>query len=340
MKSVLLLAVLSGALLAQAPFGALPGQPQQAIGPQTVVATVAGMPVTVEDVREMLANSPPQMEQLFKQNPQAALSNYFIMKYLAAEGEKEKLADKSPLKEQLELMRDNVLAEAMVNQQRDGFGPTGQMIQSYYDQNKARWAQAKIRAIYIRFKPVQKSAAAKPKKNPTPEEVAEAAKEALEGAHTPGDRTEEDAKLLADGIVKRLHEGADFAKLVNQFSDDSSSKADGGLFPLIKATSSYPADLKKAIFALKPGQVSDPIRQPAGFYIIRMEEKSEQPLNEVREDIVQTLRQNHLSTWMSDLSHRFQTTVQNADFFVQPDKYLSPTAGSKQGVPNKAAPKQ
>ena len=87
-------------------------------------------------------------------------------------------------------------------------------------------------------------------------------------------------------IVTQLRGGADFAKLAEQYSEDAASKAAGGDFGVIKASSDYPAELKSAVFALKPGEISEPIRQPTAFYIVRLEEKGPQPVDEIREPIV------------------------------------------------------
>jgi parvulin-like peptidyl-prolyl isomerase len=124
--------------------------------------------------------------------------------------------------------------------------------------------------------------------------------------------------------VKQLRGGADFAKLVTQYSDDAESKSSGGDFGTpIKATSSFGQDIKKAVFTMKPGEISDPVAQGYGFYIIRLEEKTVQPLNDVRESIIKEIRDNHMNEYLKGLNARFKPQVQRPDFFVQPQKYLS-----------------
>ena len=108
------------------------------------------------------------------------------------------------------------------------------------------------------------------------------------------------------------------------------SKSTGGEFPPIKATSPYPDDLKKAIFALNNGDISEPIQQPSGFYIIRMDEKSVQPVNDVRDNIIRELRQTHRDQWLNDLNRSFTPTVQKPEFFLQPQLYIPQAAPAKQ----------
>jgi len=309
MKTCVLFAVVAAALCAQVPVP--PDLP-----PETVVATVDGRAITIAELRGLLENSPPNLIQAFQQRPQFAIQQLYMMRYLAAEGEKAKLAERSPIKEQLEIMRANIVAQAMLNQERDGFPVTEHAINSFYAQNKSRYEQARIKVIYIGFKPVVPTTAASAK------DVEKAAQLALEAAHNQSQRTEAEAKNLATEIVKTIRGGDDFAKLVVERSEDATSKAAGGDFGVIKHNSSYSDDIKKAVFALKPGEVSDPVRQGNGFYIIRLEEKSVQPLDDVREPIVQEIRQAHLNDWFNALTRRFEPKIEKPEFFARPSSAL------------------
>jgi hypothetical protein len=73
---------------------------------------------------------------------------------------------------------------------------------------------------------------------------------------------------------------------------------------------------------MKNGDISDPVLQPAGFYVIRVDQKSVQPLDEVREPILQELRQSHRNDWLNDLNRRFVPVVQKPEFFLQPEMYV------------------
>jgi parvulin-like peptidyl-prolyl isomerase len=341
MKTCILLAAFAVAMYGQilppglgpqpAPAPAAAGQPE--IGSNTVVATIAGISVTVADVRKIMETAPAQLAQQFKQNPQQALGTVYLMRYLAAEGEKAHLDEQSPLKEEIEeliaLLKQQVLANAMVNQEQNGFVVTGEQIDEFYQKNQARWEEAKIKIILIGFKPAAvapaKVAAAPGGAAPdSADALAQAAKGVLETAHPLNERTEAEAQKLAADLVTQLRGGADFAKLVAQYSDDAESKSSGGDFGTpIKATSSFAQDLKKTVLAMNPADISDPVRQGSGFYIIRLEEKKVQPINDVRESIVKEIRDNHMHDYMTDLNKRFTPQVQRPDFFVHPDAYLS-----------------
>ena len=291
-----------------------------------VVATVAGKDITAADVQKMFSSFDPQTAQAFRQNPQYIVSQYFLFVHLAEEAEKAKLLDRSPYKEQFENLKLELLRNARVNEENNSFPVTPEMIDAYYKQHSAQYEQAKIKVIYLTYTgqvvPTGTDTAA----------LQTAAQQALEAAHAK--RSEADARTLAADIVKQLRGGADFGELVKKYSEDPTSKAAGGDFPMIKAVSEYPPELKTAVFALKPGEIGEPLRQPTAFYIIRLEEKGTQPVDEVREPIVRELRNEHMNQWMKEMNTGWQAVVKDPDFF----KTFGPPA--MPGVVPDAPPKQ
>jgi len=317
LKQTLIFASLCVALWAQTP---------AADPAQKVVATIAGKDVTAAEIQQMLAKFSEQDIQMFQKDPQSILSQYFLFVHLAEEGEKANLLAKSPYKDQYEALRMQILRNARINEENNSFKVTTEAIDSYYQQHSAQYNQAKIKMIYISYagQPVPTStgtgAAA----------LEAAAKEALKASQSK--RPEADARKLADDIMAQLRGGADFAKLAEQYSEDAASKAAGGDFGVIKASSDYPGDFKSAVLAMKPGEVSE-LRQPTAFYVIRVEEKGPQPVSEVREPIVQAIRNEHMNQWMKDLSASYQAVIKDSDF-------IKTAIAAAQASPLTAAPKQ
>ena len=278
-----------------------------AADPTKVVATIAGKDITAADVLKMLASFDAPSTQAFQQNPQNVLSQYFLFVHLAEEADKAKLLEKSPYKEQFEGLKLQVLQRARINEENNSFPVTPDMIEAYYKEHGSQYEQAKIKAIYITY------AGQLPVVGTGPDAMKAAAQNALQS--TAGKRSEAEARTIAEDIVKQLRAGVDFAKLAEKYSEDATSKAAGGDFGIIKAVSDYPADFKNAVFALKAGEISAPIRQPIAFYVVRLEEKSSQPLDEVRGPIVQALRNDHMNQWAKELSAAYQATIKDSDFF-------------------------
>ncbi|MSQ04186.1 MAG: hypothetical protein EXR71_20240 [Myxococcales bacterium] len=80
-------------------------------------------------------------------------------------------------------------------------------------------------------------------------------------------RTREEARTRAIEVRKKLTDGADFASLAAELSDDSTAARGGSLgsFQVGKMVQPF----EDAVRALKPGEVSEPVETPFGFHVIR-----------------------------------------------------------------------
>ena len=90
---------------------------------------------------------------------------------------------------------------------------------------------------------------------------------------TPEDTLKAKAKI--DEIDQKLKGGEKFEDLVTQYSDDQSSSKKGGELPLF-GTGRMVAEFERAAVALKKdGDISEPIRTPFGWHIIKRLEKKD-----------------------------------------------------------------
>jgi foldase protein PrsA len=306
MKYCLIFTFACGLLFAQVP-------PTTDVPDDAVVAKVDGMPVTAGEIRKSLMIMPKEFVQLFNQNPKYAVQQLFMLRYLADEAERTKLGDESPIKEQLQFLRANAMASAMVSHEHNFYKVTDDMVKEFYERNQTRYQQAKIKVIYVAFKPTAPLVGVVPQ-NQSLEDVARSLSEA---AVSKIQRSEADARKLAEDLVKQIRGGADFSKLVAEYSEDPASKAAGGDFGVVNTNSSYSDDVKKAVLALNEGEVTDPLRQASAFYIIRVEKKTNQPMDELRGAIGDEIRQNHLNDWLSSVGKKFEPQVENVQFFTQ-----------------------
>jgi parvulin-like peptidyl-prolyl isomerase len=305
-----------GAVHAQVPLQDSP----LSVPDDAVVAKVDGQPVTAGEIRRSLQIMPPEFSRMYEQNPKLAVQQLYMMRHLANDAEKAKLDQQSPVKEQLEFMRANALANAMVSYEHNNFIPSPESIQNYYAANSARFQQAKVKVISITFKP--EGTGNTGKAGGSIEEIARAAVEAA-AANT--QRNEETARKLADEVVAKIRTGGDFAKLAAEYTDDPKYKTNGGDFGTVGLDSPQPDPLKRMIFEMKPGEISDPWRQPAAYYIFRLEEKKIPAMNEVSEPVIQEIKKQHLNEWMQTTSKRFEPAVENPKFFM-PTPRMMPSA--------------
>ncbi len=125
-----------------------------------------------------------------------------------------------------------------------------QDLQTYYDQHRDEYRvpeQVKVSHILI--------------KTPLP---APGAKE--------DEKAVADARAKAEGVLKELKAGGDFAKLAEKNSDDPGSAKSGGELGWIGRGRTVP-EFEKAAFSLAKGQTSDLVKSSYGFHIIRVEDK-------------------------------------------------------------------
>ena len=80
------------------------------------------------------------------------------------------------------------------------------------------------------------------------------------------------AKARIDSIYQVLKGGADFAEVAKNCSDDKGSAARGGSLGQFGKGMMIP-DFEKAAYALKKGEMSEPIKSTVGYHIIKMEDR-------------------------------------------------------------------
>ena len=74
-------------------------------------------------------------------------------------------------------------------------------------------------------------------------------------------------KKQADDLYAQLENGADFAALAKQFSEDTGSKANGGKLTISKGQTVAPFD--QTAFLLKKNAISKPVKTEFGYHIIQ-----------------------------------------------------------------------
>ncbi len=80
-------------------------------------------------------------------------------------------------------------------------------------------------------------------------------------------RSKEEAQKLASQIAARAKKGEDFAELAKKHSEGPSAPRGGQLNEFSRQQMVKP--FADAAFALKVGQISDPVETPFGFHIIK-----------------------------------------------------------------------
>ncbi len=110
---------------------------------------------------------------------------------------------------------------------------------------------------------------------------------------TASEETVNKLKQTMDSLEVLLKNGADFAELARNNSDDKRSSGSGGEMPWFSSGNMIP-EFAEASFALKnDGDISPAIRTPYGWHIIkRLEHKPVPPLDEMRDLLTERIRKN------------------------------------------------
>ncbi len=289
--------VTPGAPAVQSPGTAVPSGPAAAppppVPPDTVVAEVNGKKYTAAEVDKMISILPAQYQQAAHSQTQI-LGQVFLMQKLADDAAKAGLDQRSPFKEQLEINRIQVLSTAQLSEVQNTMKIPQEEQEKYYNEHPEKFTEVKIRVIYIAY-------------NPTPGKAATDGKKIV---------TEAEAKEKIEDLAKQIRGGADFGKLARDLSDDKTSAAKDGDFGVLKQDSSYPEAIKTAVFALKAGEVSEPVKQPNGFYLIRAEEINKKSFNDAVMQIIQTEKQTKFQEWLKGMQAQYSVKIENPDYFA------------------------
>jgi peptidyl-prolyl cis-trans isomerase C len=211
------------------------------------------------------------------------------MKLLAAAGREQGL-DRSPeIQTQLDMMRDNLVANALVQRVQASFTLDEAALRQTYEANKAQYEKANARHILIAFKG---SPAAQPGK---PE------------------LTEEEAKAKAEDLRKKIEGGASFEELAKTESDDVGSGANGGSLGEFARGQMVP-EFEQAAFTAAVGAVSEPVRTQFGFHLIRVDSRGAAPFEEVRPTLERAERQQRVQAYLEQLTNDAKPTFDAAYF--------------------------
>lgn len=264
--------------------------------PNRVVATIDGKQITAKQAMDMLkALTPEQRAQVDKRLPEV-VQQIYMTDVFAGTAIKQHLEDESPWKEQLELMRNQILARAYLTNLAKNSTNTGPAVdpKQYYDTHPSEFTQVKLSGIFIGFTPPGTPAS----------------------ASSTGARTEEAAHQKAEDVSKKLKQGTDFATLARTDSDNQQAAAKGGdLGTHNMSEPNIPAELKAVIEKLQPGQISEPIHLPNTFLIVKLDSRSQVSFESARAALTQRLSNERNQAAVKQEMDKYKIQVTDPAFF-------------------------
>lgn len=275
---VLLLALVSGALVAQDQ-NAAPAPVAPAVAPDAVVLSAeGGIKVTRADFEAAIQSLPPEYQQVAMGPGKRQFAQDLLrMKVLAAAAAAAGLEKSPEVAAQLAVMRENVLASAQLDALRASVAVDEAALRAAYEAAKPGLEFAKARHILIAFKG---SPAARPDR---PE------------------LTEEQAKAKAEELRAKIAGGAAFADVAKAESDDTGSGADGGSLGEF-GRGQMVAEFEEAAFGTPVGQLSPVFRTQYGFHFVQVDERGTRTFEQVRDQLARTESEKRLRAAVEKLT--------------------------------------
>ena len=261
------------------------------VPPDRVVVKVGDMAITAAQFDQIVEALPEQYRAAARGAGRKQLAeNIARIGALAQEGKRRKLDETSVFRTQSMFEDANLLANLTFEEIGKNIKLDEADVRKYYEAHKTEFEQVRARHILIR---IQGSPA----------------------AVRPGqkDLTEAEALAKAQDLRKRILAGEDFAELARQESDDTGSGANGGDLGLFHRGQMVPS-FEQAAFDLQPGELSEPVKSPFGYHVIKVEAKQSKSFEEARSDLETRMRPEQAQKTMEDLQKK-TPAVLDPDFF-------------------------
>lgn len=260
----------------------------QTVSDNDVVARSGDVTITKGEL-EMAVESLPAEYQQYAEGPgkRSFAEDLLRMKMLAAAAEKSGVAEEPKVKMQLALARANTLANAQIERLSDQIEIDEERVKSLYEQRREQLDRARARHILIAF----------------------------EGSPAAGDDAlpEEGARAKAESLRARIEAGEDFAEIAREESDDHGSAARGGDLGTFSRGRMVP-EFEEAVFAAEAGELTPVVRTQFGYHVIQVQERGPTPMAEVREQLVDELRQRGLQDALESLQEGAEVQLDESYF--------------------------
>jgi peptidyl-prolyl cis-trans isomerase C len=273
--------------------------PMPVLPPDKVVITVGDQKITYAEF-DAIINSLPEQYRASARGPVRAQFAQSLVRamVLADEGKRRKIDQTDAYKMVAAFQMRNILAGMVAEQIQKDVKVDDAALHAYYDAHKAEFEQVHALHILIRMQG-----------SPVPVRAGQK------------DLTDAEALAKAQDLRKKLQGGADFGNLAIEESDDTGSGAKGGDLGTFHHQQMVPA-FEQAAFALKVGELSEPVKTQFGYHIIKVVSHDNKSFEEMRPDLEKRLRPELSQKYLEEL-------VQKSTVTLDPELFAAPPAQSK-----------
>ncbi len=283
------------ALGGQMPTGSAPSAAAaaQPASPDKVVMKVGDESVTQGQLEVIINSLNPQAQKSLSVQGRRPLGDQYVMIILLSQDAISHHLDSTPaFQHALAMARHQLLAQAAYQELARQSVVTPEDISKYFAAHQSDFEEAKVRQVAIRVRP-------------------EGAKEG-----TPG-LTAAEAKSRAEEIRKALSTGNDPKKVAEQFQVAGTVRVDAE--PSVVRRGSMRADMEKAAFELKEGQISDVFDFPQSLVFFQAVSHTTPTLKDASSQIETTLRQQKVNNTLDELKKKTNIWMDDA-YFAAPNQ--------------------
>ena len=260
---------------------------------ENVVVKIGGKGYSAEHLERLRSSLPEQFKQnIAHMNNKSFVDTYANLLALSNASEKIGLLEQEPFKSQFEFNRLNFLAQIYLSQINSTLSINDEEKKQYYEDHLANYSESNVSAIHVEY-------------DPLPELAERAGREPV---------GEQDAWAESEKLLLSMRQGAEFADVAKEHSDDKLTANSGGVVGWLSPDSDLAPTLKKAIFELKPGQVSQAIKDGGKFYIFKINEVRAKTYSEVLPDILRKIQSAKVQEKLEEIRVTMPVEFTDVDF--------------------------
>jgi peptidyl-prolyl cis-trans isomerase C len=244
---------------------------------QEVLAVINGEPLTQLHYDQFIEQYSPQVRSMAEQDKGRFMRELVLQELLAQEGKRQQIDQDPEVQIRLQTQMNNTIARAVVQKSVE---------------NDSGITDAKLKAHYDANKSNYKEG------------------ETITASHILV-KTEPEAEAL----LEELKGGKDFAELAKEKSTGPSAPQGGDLGSFGRGR--MVPDFEQAAFALKAGEVSQPVKTRFGWHVIKVTEHTEgkqQDFEQAKEEIRKALVTDYIQEMIQALQNKAAIEIKNPDY--------------------------